>query len=182
MLVPAAIGNVINSDTAESIDAKYVVEAANGPTTPEGDAILRKRGITVLPDIYTNGGKSLWLRLAVLFLCSCKGLRLQEYAFTLHSTLHSNTTGTQGGCCARNIGVTYCQACPGEGGKSCMYLNCDQEAFFLAETHAVQCPTLCAGRANTLQTLRVAFLCQLSSLPFFLHRRCLCRWSDCQLL
>ncbi|CAK0786719.1 hypothetical protein CVIRNUC_009933 [Coccomyxa viridis] len=56
VLVPAAIGNVINSDTAESIDAKYVVEAANGPTTPEGDAILRKRGITVLPDIYTNGG------------------------------------------------------------------------------------------------------------------------------
>ena len=59
VLVPAAIGNVINSDTAESIDAKYVVEAANGPTTPEGDAILRKRGIIVLPDIYTNGGKIL---------------------------------------------------------------------------------------------------------------------------
>ena len=57
MLVPAAIGNVINKETAEHIDAKYVVEAANGPTTPEGDAVLRKRGITVLPDIYTNGGE-----------------------------------------------------------------------------------------------------------------------------
>ena len=57
MLVPAAIGNVINKETAEHIEARYVVEAANGPTTPEGDAVLRKRGITVLPDIYTNGGK-----------------------------------------------------------------------------------------------------------------------------
>lgn len=35
---------------------QIVVEAANGPTTPEADQILRSRGITVLPDIYTNGG------------------------------------------------------------------------------------------------------------------------------
>ena len=35
---------------------QIVAEAANGPTTPEGDAILRERGITVLPDIFTNGG------------------------------------------------------------------------------------------------------------------------------
>ena len=56
VLVPAAIGNVIDAATAEHIEARYVVEAANGPTTPEGDAVLRKRGITVLPDIYTNGG------------------------------------------------------------------------------------------------------------------------------
>jgi glutamate dehydrogenase (NAD(P)+) len=33
-----------------------VAEAANGPTTPEADLILRQRGIPVLPDIYTNGG------------------------------------------------------------------------------------------------------------------------------
>ena len=38
--------------------AKFVVEAANGPTTPGGDAVLRERGIVVLPDIYTNGGAS----------------------------------------------------------------------------------------------------------------------------
>jgi glutamate dehydrogenase (NAD(P)+) len=38
------------------VDTKYVIEAANGPTTPEGDKVLRERGITVLPDIYTNGG------------------------------------------------------------------------------------------------------------------------------
>ena len=35
---------------------QIVVEAANGPTTPEADQILRQRGVTVLPDIYTNGG------------------------------------------------------------------------------------------------------------------------------
>lgn len=40
------------------VSTKYVIEAANGPTTPEGDQVLRARGITVLPDIYTNGGAS----------------------------------------------------------------------------------------------------------------------------
>ena len=42
--------------SAMQVDTKYVIEAANGPTTPEGDKVLRERGITVLPDIYTNGG------------------------------------------------------------------------------------------------------------------------------
>ena len=146
VLVPAAIGNVINSDTAESIDAKYVVEAANGPTTPEGDAILRKRGITVLPDIYTNGGKSLWRRLAVspvLWLQASAGV-------SMCWILHSNTTGARGGCCARKIGVTHCQASPVKADKSCMYLYSDQETFPSAG-HTVQCPTLCAGLAETLQ-------------------------------
>lgn len=56
VLVPAAIGGVITAETAPSLDCKFVVEAANGPTTPDGDHILRDRGIVVLPDIYTNGG------------------------------------------------------------------------------------------------------------------------------
>eukprot|EP00891_Asterochloris_glomerata_P007737 jgi/Astpho2/7737/Aster-07579 len=56
VLVPAAIGNVITSETAPKVEAKFVVEAANGPTTPQGDLILRDRNITVLPDIYTNAG------------------------------------------------------------------------------------------------------------------------------
>ena len=38
------------------VDTKFVIEAANGPTTPEGDKVLRDRGIVVLPDIYTNAG------------------------------------------------------------------------------------------------------------------------------
>lgn len=40
------------------VDTKFVIEAANGPTTPEGDKVLRDRGIVVLPDIYTNAGVS----------------------------------------------------------------------------------------------------------------------------
>jgi glutamate dehydrogenase (NAD(P)+) len=56
ILVPAAIGGVITEDVARNVNTKYVIEAANGPTTPEGDKVLRERGITVLPDIYTNGG------------------------------------------------------------------------------------------------------------------------------
>lgn len=56
VFVPAAIGGVIDEKTAGDVRAKYVVEAANGPTTPEGDRVLRERGVTVLPDIYTNGG------------------------------------------------------------------------------------------------------------------------------
>lgn len=56
VLVPAAIGGVITADSAPTIQARYVVEAANGPTDPGGDAVLRERGIVVLPDIYTNGG------------------------------------------------------------------------------------------------------------------------------
>lgn len=56
ILVPAAIGGVITEENASNIDCKYVIEAANGPTTPEGDQILQDRGVTVLPDIFCNGG------------------------------------------------------------------------------------------------------------------------------
>jgi len=56
VLIPAAIGGVITEGNAGQLQCKYVIEAANGPTTPGGDAVLRKRGITVLPDIFTNGG------------------------------------------------------------------------------------------------------------------------------
>ncbi|KAK9835361.1 hypothetical protein WJX81_004700 [Elliptochloris bilobata] len=56
VLIPAAIGGVLDEETAKDVQAKFVVEAANGPTTPGGDAVLRERGIEVLPDIYTNGG------------------------------------------------------------------------------------------------------------------------------
>ena len=56
VLVPAAIGGVITEDNADRLQCNFVVEAANGPTTPLGDLRLRERDITVLPDIYTNGG------------------------------------------------------------------------------------------------------------------------------
>ncbi|WP_305881988.1 Glu/Leu/Phe/Val dehydrogenase [Halobacillus sp. A5] len=56
ILIPAAIENQINKDTAPNIKAKIVAEAANGPTTPEGDAILEEKEIFVIPDILCNAG------------------------------------------------------------------------------------------------------------------------------
>lgn len=56
VLIPAALGNVLTEDNAKDVRAKYIVEAANGPTTPEADAIFRQREIPVLPDILANAG------------------------------------------------------------------------------------------------------------------------------
>ncbi len=56
ILIPAATENQITESNANSIDCKVVLEGANGPTTPEADEILEKRGITVIPDILANGG------------------------------------------------------------------------------------------------------------------------------
>jgi glutamate dehydrogenase (NAD(P)+) len=56
VLIPAAMENQITEKNADSIRAKLVVEAANGPTTPHADKILSRRGITVVPDILANSG------------------------------------------------------------------------------------------------------------------------------
>ncbi|GGC77396.1 glutamate dehydrogenase [Thalassobacillus devorans] len=56
ILIPAAVENQITKDNAPSIQAKVVAEAANGPTTPEGDKILEEKGIFVIPDILCNAG------------------------------------------------------------------------------------------------------------------------------
>lgn len=56
VLIPAALGGVITSDNAKDIKASYIIEAANGPTTPEADEHLIKRGVTILPDIFVNAG------------------------------------------------------------------------------------------------------------------------------
>jgi glutamate dehydrogenase (NAD(P)+) len=56
LLVPAALENQITARNAGRIVARLIVEAANGPTTPDADLILEKRGITVVPDILANAG------------------------------------------------------------------------------------------------------------------------------
>ncbi len=56
ILIPAALENQIRADNAEKIRARFIAEAANGPTTPAADRILFRRGIPVLPDILTNTG------------------------------------------------------------------------------------------------------------------------------
>jgi glutamate dehydrogenase (NAD(P)+) len=56
ILMPAALGGVINCAVAREFKAKLVVEAANEPVTPEAEAVLADRGVLVLPDIVANGG------------------------------------------------------------------------------------------------------------------------------
>ncbi len=56
VLAPCAMGDAINERNADSVKASLVVEGANGPTTPEADAILSEEGITVVPDILANAG------------------------------------------------------------------------------------------------------------------------------
>ncbi|MCL6478072.1 MAG: Glu/Leu/Phe/Val dehydrogenase [Peptococcaceae bacterium] len=56
ILVPAALENQITAENAMQVRARIVAEAANGPTTPEADVILRRKGIQVLPDILASAG------------------------------------------------------------------------------------------------------------------------------
>jgi glutamate dehydrogenase (NAD(P)+) len=56
ILVPAALEGVITEHNAPRVRARIVAEAANGPTTPEADDILRSRGVMVIPDILCNAG------------------------------------------------------------------------------------------------------------------------------
>ncbi|MCL6448153.1 MAG: glutamate dehydrogenase, partial [Armatimonadetes bacterium] len=56
VLIPAAVQSVLTEENAPRIKAGIVVEAANGPTTPEAEKILLARGIFVVPDILANGG------------------------------------------------------------------------------------------------------------------------------
>jgi glutamate dehydrogenase (NAD(P)+) len=56
ILIPAALERQITAENAPRIKSKMVIEAANGPTTPEADEILGKRNIMVVPDAYINAG------------------------------------------------------------------------------------------------------------------------------
>ncbi|MEA3558143.1 MAG: Glu/Leu/Phe/Val dehydrogenase, partial [Candidatus Thermoplasmatota archaeon] len=58
ILIPAALENEINGETVKYVSdmLKLVVEGANGPTTPEADEILRKKGVMVVPDFLANAG------------------------------------------------------------------------------------------------------------------------------
>ncbi len=56
VLIPAAIGNVLTKDNAGDVRAKYVIEAANNPVSPEADEIFEKNEVICVPDILANAG------------------------------------------------------------------------------------------------------------------------------
>lgn len=56
VLVPAAVEGVLTAENAHDVRATFVVEGANGPTTPEADQVLGDRGVVVVPDILANAG------------------------------------------------------------------------------------------------------------------------------
>lgn len=56
VLVPAALENVINEQNADKIQARFVIEMANGPVTPEADAVFKEKKIISVPDILANSG------------------------------------------------------------------------------------------------------------------------------
>jgi glutamate dehydrogenase (NAD(P)+) len=56
VLIPAALGGVFDANMARAVQAKMIVEAANGPTWPEADEVFRARKIMVVPDILANAG------------------------------------------------------------------------------------------------------------------------------
>jgi len=56
VLIPAALGGVLTKENCKDIRAKYIIEAANGPTTPEADDHFRNVGKILLPDIFVNAG------------------------------------------------------------------------------------------------------------------------------
>lgn len=56
VLIPAALGDVLNGDNARRVKARYVLEGANHPTDPEADAVFAANGVTVVPDIFANAG------------------------------------------------------------------------------------------------------------------------------
>jgi glutamate dehydrogenase (NADP+) len=56
ILIPSALENVINTENAENIKAKIILEMANNPLTEEADEILNKKGVIIIPDILANSG------------------------------------------------------------------------------------------------------------------------------
>lgn len=59
ILFPAAVQSVLNAENADRIQAKLIMECANGPTTPEAEKILQEKGIMIIPDVLVNCGSAI---------------------------------------------------------------------------------------------------------------------------
>ena len=98
ILVPAALENVLTTANAAKVKAKIVAEAANGPVTADADAILRKKGVLVIPDMYLNaGGVTVsyfeWLKNLSHVRFGRMEKRYEEMAFARVVTSLESTTG-----------------------------------------------------------------------------------------
>jgi glutamate dehydrogenase (NAD(P)+) len=85
VLIPAALGGVFDAKLAEAVQAKVIVEAANGPTWPEADEIFHRRNILVVPDILANSGGVIvsyfeWVQNQQHFRWSIEQVRREEEA------------------------------------------------------------------------------------------------------
>ena len=87
LLVPAALENQVTAEHAGRIQARVVVEAANGPTTLEAEKILAQRGIDVLPDILVNAGGVVVSYFKWLQNRSAERWDLEDVDFKLRETL-----------------------------------------------------------------------------------------------
>ena len=87
LLVPAALENQVTAEHAGRIQARVVVEAANGPTTLEAEKVLEQRGIDVLPDILVNAGGVVVSYFEWLQNRSAQRWDLEDVDFKLRETL-----------------------------------------------------------------------------------------------
>ncbi|MBU7013184.1 MAG: Glu/Leu/Phe/Val dehydrogenase [Theionarchaea archaeon] len=76
ILIPAALENQIRKDNVEPVKAKVISEGANGPTTPDADEVLEKKGVLVIPDILANAGGVIVSHLE--WVQALSGLRWEE--------------------------------------------------------------------------------------------------------
>ncbi len=98
ILIPAALENQLTGENAPRIQARIVAEAANGPTTPEAEAILQDRGVLIIPDVYLNaGGVTVsyfeWVKNLSHVRFGRVGKRFEEAAFDRLLTAVEKATG-----------------------------------------------------------------------------------------
>ncbi len=90
VLVPCALEGCINEKNAADVRAKYVVEGANGPVTPEADAILQDKGVITIPDFLANSGGVIGSYFEWAQNLSGLSWTKEEYDTRLRKMIHDN--------------------------------------------------------------------------------------------
>jgi glutamate dehydrogenase (NAD(P)+) len=100
ILIPAALGGVIDPEVAERVRAPVVVEAANHPVTPGGEAVLERRGVIVIPDLLVNAGGVIvsyfeWVQNIQVFRWSLEQVNRELNRFITEAWRQVHTTSQQ---------------------------------------------------------------------------------------